>query len=389
MNNDDDYARVYKFVPGSTLGASIITAVALHYFFPIATVIPFPYNLLGLLIVGFGMYLAFQSVRLLISHNTTVEAGGNPSSLVKQCPYGLIDNTWVQDTTKTIGLTSTGMSIAAPKSGDDVNALMRKALETPEVFRDFLNSINGRVIPAADVCKNTLIRQFHVLNEDAVTCYNVLMQNIQELKITQETPQGKSYLRLDKLSKIQTAPQAQIEEEEGEVSSDSEPEIETGAPAGLTQPEVQAQKTIPKKIFVAHGKNQTPLAQLKDVLNQFKVPFQVAIDEAHKGRPIGKKVEELMRGCTSGIFIFTADEEISDGNGGKVYRPSDNVVFELGAGIILYGDKIVILREQDVSFGSDFRDFGHITFEKDKLDAKALDLMKELIGLGFLQVTPT
>ena len=89
MNNaDDDYdARIYKFVPGSTLGASIITAVVLHYFFPIATVIPFPYNLLGLLIVGFGMYLAFQSVRLLISHNTTVEAGGNPSSLVTQCPY--------------------------------------------------------------------------------------------------------------------------------------------------------------------------------------------------------------------------------------------------------------------------------------------------------------
>jgi protein-S-isoprenylcysteine O-methyltransferase Ste14 len=87
-NNNNDYARIYKYVPGTTLVASIITAVVLHYFFPIATVvIPFPYNLLGLLIVGFGMYLALQSVRLLISHNTTVEAGGNPSSLVTQCPY--------------------------------------------------------------------------------------------------------------------------------------------------------------------------------------------------------------------------------------------------------------------------------------------------------------
>jgi predicted nucleotide-binding protein len=75
--------------------------------------------------------------------------------------------------------------------------------------------------------------------------------------------------------------------------------------------------------------------------------------------------------------------------GEKVYLPSDNVVFELGAGIALYGDKIVILREQDVSFGSDFSAFGHITFEKDKLDDKAFDLMKELIGLGFLQITPT
>src|SRR5215218_9341516 len=85
--NNNDYVRMYKYVPSTTIGASIITAVVLHYFFPIMTVIPFPYNLLGLLIVGLGVYLAFQSVRLLISHNTTVEAGGNPSSLVTRCPY--------------------------------------------------------------------------------------------------------------------------------------------------------------------------------------------------------------------------------------------------------------------------------------------------------------
>src|SRR5215216_6276627 len=89
MNNNDegDHARMYKYVPGSTLGASIIIAVVLHYLFPVTTIIPFPYNLLGLVIVGSGMYLAFQSVRLLISHNTTFEAGGNPSSLVTRRPY--------------------------------------------------------------------------------------------------------------------------------------------------------------------------------------------------------------------------------------------------------------------------------------------------------------
>ena len=36
MNNNDDgdHARMYKYVPGSTLAVSIITAVVLHYFFP-------------------------------------------------------------------------------------------------------------------------------------------------------------------------------------------------------------------------------------------------------------------------------------------------------------------------------------------------------------------
>jgi protein-S-isoprenylcysteine O-methyltransferase Ste14 len=94
MNNNDegDHARMYKYVPGSTLAVSIITAVVLHYFFPVTTIIPFPYNLLGLLIVGFGVYSAFLSVRLLISNNTTFEAGGNPSSLVTRRPYSYSRN---------------------------------------------------------------------------------------------------------------------------------------------------------------------------------------------------------------------------------------------------------------------------------------------------------
>ena len=91
-NNEGDHARIYNYVPGSTLGASIIIAVALHYLFPVTTIIPFPHNLLGLVIVGSGMYLAFQSVRLLISHNTTFEASGNPSSLVTRRPYSYSRN---------------------------------------------------------------------------------------------------------------------------------------------------------------------------------------------------------------------------------------------------------------------------------------------------------
>jgi protein-S-isoprenylcysteine O-methyltransferase Ste14 len=91
-NNESDHARMYKYVPGSTLGASIIIAVVLHYFFPVTILIPFPYNLIGLLIVGLGVYLVFQSVRLLISYNTTFEAGGNPSSLVTRRPYSYSRN---------------------------------------------------------------------------------------------------------------------------------------------------------------------------------------------------------------------------------------------------------------------------------------------------------
>jgi predicted nucleotide-binding protein len=94
-----------------------------------------------------------------------------------------------------------------------------------------------------------------------------------------------------------------------------------------------------------------------------------------------------MKSCTSAIVIFTVDEEYADAQGKKIFRPSDNAVYELGAASVLYGDKIVILKEEGVSLSSDFSDLGHIAFKKDELDAKSMQLIKELIGFGLLKFT--
>ena len=96
-----------------------------------------------------------------------------------------------------------------------------------------------------------------------------------------------------------------------------------------------------------------------------------------------------MKIYTSGIFIFTSEEETRDKDGNIIYRPSNNVVYELGAAAVLYGNKIVIFKEKSVSFATNFGDLGYIPFEKDKLDVKCADLMLELIELGFMKLTPT
>jgi len=298
--------------------------------------------------------------------------------------YGLTEGS---PSTKIISLTALGSSIVAPTVGVDVKAKLREALLHPDIFKTVYTWMDRKPIPSEDVLKNTLFKPpeaggFGILKEDVGEFVNVFMQNVQDYKLADDV-QGTVYLRLDKLSPVtqpETAEEVTEKKEEAKT-------VEEGAP--ITPAVGVPPKQITKQIFVAHGKNRKPLEQLKTILTQFQVPFQVAIDEPHKGRPISAKVAQLMRDCTSGIFIFTADEDTKDVEGNSVLRPSDNVVFELGAGTILYGDKIVIFREEGVMFGSDFTDYGHITFEKDKLDAKAFELMKELIGLGFLQVTPT
>jgi predicted nucleotide-binding protein len=157
------------------------------------------------------------------------------------------------------------------------------------------------------------------------------------------------------------------------------------APRG---PAVEEVAKLGQAIFVAHGKNKKPLEQLKRILDQFKIPHRVAMEEPNLGRPIGTKVREIMQGCNCAILIFTADEQFRSADGNQeIWRPSENVVFELGASGYLYGNRIVIMKEDAVEFPTNFRELGYISFAKDQLEAKAMEILKELIGFGIVKVS--
>jgi predicted nucleotide-binding protein len=98
-----------------------------------------------------------------------------------------------------------------------------------------------------------------------------------------------------------------------------------------------------------------------------------------------------MNECSAGIFIFTRDEkfvrETKDNGYEEVWRPSENVVYELGAANILWERKIIIVREEGVNFPSDFSDLGYITFKDGEIAGKALEIVKELIALELVRVT--
>lgn len=159
---------------------------------------------------------------------------------------------------------------------------------------------------------------------------------------------------------------------------------------GTTDEDATGTKRSPslgQAIFLAHGKNKAPLEQLKKILGQFNIPFKVAIDEPNLGRPISSKVRETMQQCNCAILLFTADEKLIDKNNDEIWRPSENVVYELGACSYLYGDRVVIIKEDKVLFPSNFRDIGYISFSDGGMDAKAMEILKELIGFGIVKVS--
>lgn len=144
-----------------------------------------------------------------------------------------------------------------------------------------------------------------------------------------------------------------------------------------------------KPIFVGHGKNLIPLQKLEGLLSGFQIPYKVTIREANLGRPIPQKVKGIMEQCGSAILIFTKDEQFRDGEGQEIWRPSENVVHELGAASYAYSDRIVIFKEKGLHFPSNFQSIGYIEFEVDSIEAKTADLLKELIGFGLVRVLPT
>jgi predicted nucleotide-binding protein with TIR-like domain len=282
-------------------------------------------------------------------------------------------------------------------SGDEVvrAAAYKRAVANVEPYQAFITAFSGKKIPGPTPFKEFLVRNAGVSADRAEECMSFILADAETAGLIRSM-KGTPYI--DTTGTTLPSP---VEKHTGD--EEAEPALTKGNGAGNGSSPLEESVTFaqektpppalgaPKKVFIAHGKNRTPLEQLKKALDTFKVSYAVAVDEANKGRPISKKVATLMRDeCSSGIFIFTADEKFmhDKGNGEmeEVWRPSENVVYELGAASILYENRIVIFKERSVTFPTDFSDLGFIPFEKDQLVAELGNLFKELVALDILEV---
>lgn len=301
--------------------------------------------------------------------------------------YGLTDG---GSNSSKIALTDLGRRCIAPTAeGDDVAARNEAAMR-PQVLRQFFEKYDKNKFPDDKIAKNVLQHNFNVPADRCDEVLAIIKDNGAYVGVLHNTKTG-PFVALNN-----PEPSASISEEPAEIpAADDDDESSQAMIAeikGVAQPSksMAPSATSPalgQAIFVAHGRNKKPLEQLKDILDQFKVPYKVATDEPNLGRPISQKVRETMHGCNCAVLIFTADEEFTNKDGKTVWRPSENVVHELGASGYLYDKRIVILKEDSVTLPSNFSDLGYISFAKDQLNAKAMEVLKELIGFGIVKIS--
>jgi predicted nucleotide-binding protein len=299
--------------------------------------------------------------------------------LSSSAKYGLTTGNEKSDT---IALTGLGTSIVRPLDSAERTRGIRQAAMEPELLQRLYKHYDNGKLPEGDFFRNVLERNFGVPRDRCDELIAMLIDNGLQAGFVREL-QGTRYVLLSDDS----AGSGSDIEPAGTTDILEDTEVRDAPLADAAKPAaVNAQRSTERFIFIAHGKNRKPLEQLEKVLKQFGIPYKIAVDEPQMARPISAKVAQVMHECHSAILIFTADEEYRTPEGEPVWRPNDNVTYELGAAAILYENRIVIFKEDGVQFPSDFRDIGYIAFEKDRLDAKGADLIKELIALGLVKV---
>jgi hypothetical protein len=299
--------------------------------------------------------------------------------------YGLTDGT---EKAENISLTGTGTG--ATQQSDPANRLkaLRAAALAPQVFGQFFRDYANKKLPSEEMLPKILKTQYGVPSELTSECASHISANGKFVDLIREIG-GSPHILIDTSTVLREPAPPNDEIDDGEPKT---PEIVPPAPTPeVSQPLVapRAGIALPRPIFVGHGRNKAPLQQLQRLLTTFQIPHKVVVDEANLGRPISQKVKDTIDECGSAILIFTKDEKFFDADGNEIWRPSENVIHELGATSFVYGDRIVIFKEKGLNFPSNFQSIGYIEFESNDLAARTADLLKELIGFGLVKVTPT
>jgi predicted nucleotide-binding protein len=299
--------------------------------------------------------------------------------------YGLTLGNYVSEV---ISLEPIGVSITRPTSTGERLDAIRSAMKTIPLFKQLLDHFNNAKLPSTDFLANTLERQYGIDAAWSSEASKVFVETARFVGVVRDVS-GTPYVMMD--SGSLPIPATEASGSAPDDNSDSDEEASGGTtPAPARQLSAALQDVVQKRqFFVAHGSDREALSQLQSMLKDLGIPFVTAIDEANAGRPISQKVAELMKESSGGLFIFSGDEEVSNPKDGRIEkRPRMNVVFELGAASLLYNQRIVIFKEKDVMFPSDFRDLGYIEYERGKLAGTSLQLLKELIKLGAVQLLP-
>ena len=143
---------------------------------------------------------------------------------------------------------------------------------------------------------------------------------------------------------------------------------------------------LPDLIFIGHAGNSEIANYIKTVLAPFLIPHEVVECDYDAAWPVSDDVSKQMRQCNSAIFIF-ADPTDSSWVGRRKERRNEKMLYQLGAASVLYGARVIALREEGASDSQgNTNGFHTMQFGRGNMPDVGLALLAELHRLGVIQV---
>jgi protein-S-isoprenylcysteine O-methyltransferase Ste14 len=84
---DVKFMKKGKILPPTYFFICLLLAIVLHFILPVKKLISTPYNYVGILLIGIGIWLNIWADRLFKNKNTTVKPFEKSSSLIEEGPF--------------------------------------------------------------------------------------------------------------------------------------------------------------------------------------------------------------------------------------------------------------------------------------------------------------
>ncbi|MCI0440218.1 MAG: nucleotide-binding protein [Chloroflexi bacterium] len=334
--------------------------------------------------------LPFDRKLLARALGTTPASSGYTMRLNSASKYGLTQGAYNDEQ---ISLTPRGEAIVAPRDeAERRDALIEAAME-PDIFGRFYRMLDGKRLPEDAYAQNMLQREFGVHPELAAECLGIIKTNglyvgilssengalrvgLRErngpasgglVKPVLSAPSSTGVGRADALA---TGPApAAVEERELPPAAPATRRANGALAAGATA------EGAPGRIFIGHSGSADAVAFVLEILDQFGIPHGSADVDEQGGQPVPMAMSSEMRKCSAAILVF--------GDPGAPGR----MLYQLGAASVLYGDRVVILRDCGVELGRELAGLRSVEYRPDAVKESGLELLKALHASGIIKVS--
>jgi hypothetical protein len=286
----------------------------------------------------------------------------SPLDVAVVLEYGLTDG---GPRTPHIGLTELGRRIVAPTEDGDDKRAMREALLRPRVVGEFLSRYSGAKLPAKHIGQNVL-ETMGVPADATERTFDLIVSSARTLGLLREI-KGDEYVNLDAV-RSEGAPDDPPLPPEGEEQSEPPGEESPGLDNAHTAAPPADELKTNRKVFITHGKNKKIVEQLKELLAFGEFEAVVSVERESVSKPVPTKVLDDMRSCSAAVIHVGVEQRLIDSKGEEHGVLNPNVLIEIGAAMMRYGNNFVLLVEDGTELPSNLQGLYEVRYTGDELD---------------------